>query len=57
MLCFFVPRAGGFGGDVAASLPLADQEKSGACGTGCGDGHATPNWVPYSNLGCYTGTS
>ena len=27
--------------------------KNGAFGTGCGDGHATPKWVPYSNLGCY----
>jgi len=30
--------------------------KSGAFGTGCGDGHVTPKRVPHSNQGCCMGT-
>ena len=32
------------------------QEKSGAFGTGWGNGHVTPFRVLYSNQSCYTGT-
>ncbi len=35
---------------------LAGQEKSGAFGTGCGDGHVTPKRVLHSNFGCCIGT-